>query len=214
MPIQQEPLRAIRDKVSLFSYSQPYKGSFKRVPYDSAQPPPRLSNNPSCKASVDFIQRTLLAHVQSGGISQRGGVGEVTPPHIVLPLTVEPMKPWLCHDACNLNLWLCDLPFALDKLRDLPQYVSKDTFQAIIDDKSGYDHLLVPAYSRTVQGDGLSIPTAHNCRFAAAQLALVWSFTTWSSWAIFWVLISRFLSLSWVYRILGTYLIHRSKFFV
>ena len=59
---------------------------------------------------------------------------------IVLPLTVEPTKPRLCHDARYLNLWLRDMPFSLDGLGDLR--VRKGTYQTALDDKSGYDHIL------------------------------------------------------------------------
>ena len=57
----------------------------------------------------------------------------VDPPFIVLPLTVEPTKPRLCHDARYLNLWMRDMPFSLDKLIDLPRYVGKDTYQTVLD---------------------------------------------------------------------------------
>ena len=66
----------------------------------------------------------------------------MTPPHIVLPLTVEPSKPHLCHDTRYLNLWMKDNPFSLDTLNDLPRYVTKASFQTVLDDKSGYDHII------------------------------------------------------------------------
>ena len=62
-------------------------------------------------------------------------------PYLVLPLTVEPSKPRLCHDARFLNLWMQDKPFTLDGVTDLPRYVSKDSYQTVLDDKSGYDTL-------------------------------------------------------------------------
>lgn len=65
------------------------------------------------------------------------------PPHIVHPLTVEPRKPRLCYDARYLNFWMKDKPFSLDKLGDLPRYVSKASYQTVLDDKSGYDHLFL-----------------------------------------------------------------------
>ena len=36
-----------------------------------------------------------------------------------------------------------DKPFSLDKLGDLPRYVSKASHQTVLDDKSGYDHLFL-----------------------------------------------------------------------
>jgi len=79
-------------------------------------------------------------------------VGEVDPPHLILPLTVEPTKPRLCHDARFLNLWMKDVLFRLDSLMNLPRYVGRDTYQTILDDKSGYDRLFLTKDSRTFFG--------------------------------------------------------------
>ena len=59
----------------------------------------------------------------SGCYQILGKIGECSPPHLVLPLTVEPSKLRLCHDERFLNLWIRDLPFKLDHLKDLPRYV-------------------------------------------------------------------------------------------
>ena len=45
-----------------------------------------------------------------------------------------------------------DKSFKLDSLRDLPRYVSKGSYQTILDDKSGYDHILMTEESRTCFG--------------------------------------------------------------
>ena len=96
------------------------------------------------------MRSTLLDRLASGAISLKGKVGQADPPHLVSPLTVEPTKPRLCHDARFLNLWMRDMPFKLDILWDLPRYVGLDTYQTILDDKSGYDHLLLSVESRTL----------------------------------------------------------------
>ena len=106
----------------------------------------------SCKPLADFVRSTLLDRLQTGAISLMGRVEEVDPPHLILPLTVEPTKPRLCHDARFLNLWMKDVPFRLDSLINLPRYVGRDTYQTILDDKSGYDHLLLTEESRTFFG--------------------------------------------------------------
>ena len=85
----------------------------------------------------------------AGVLDVWGRVGEVTPPHLVLPLTVEPSKPRLCHDERYLNLWIRDLPFRLDHLPHFPRYVLPGHFQTSFDDKSGYQHLLLHPSSRT-----------------------------------------------------------------
>ena len=70
-------------------------------------------------------------------------VNSVAPPRLVLPLTVEPSKPRLCHVERHLNLWIGGLPFKLDHLCDLPRYVLPGHFQSTCDDKSGYQHVLL-----------------------------------------------------------------------
>lgn len=45
-----------------------------------------------------------------------------------------------------------DRPFTLDKVGDLPRYVGKDHYQTVIDDKTGYDHILLNEESRTFFG--------------------------------------------------------------
>ena len=87
----------------------------------------------------------MIDHLVTGMISLMGRVGEVERSHIVLPLTVEPSKPRLCHDARNLNLWMQDKPFSLDSLDDLP-------LQTVLDDKCGYDHILLTESSRSFYG--------------------------------------------------------------
>ena len=92
--------------------------------------------------------RTLLDWVAAGVLDVWGRVGGVTPPHLVVPLPVEPSVPRVCHDERYLNLWIRDLPFRLDHLPDLPRYVLPGHFQTSFDDKSGYQHVLLHSSSR------------------------------------------------------------------
>jgi hypothetical protein len=116
-------------------------------------PPPTVFNNHlSCKPFASFITDSILARIGTGAISLWGKVGEVSPPHLVMPLTVEPRKPRLCNDDRFLNLWTVDRPFKLDRLPNLPRYVHKNSFQTVTDDKSGYDHILLTTNSRTYFG--------------------------------------------------------------
>lgn len=85
----------------------------------------------------------------AGVLSVWGEVGRVAPPHLVLLLTVEPLKPPLCLDVCYLNLWIKDLPFKLDHLSDLPRYVLPGHYQTSFDEKSGYRHVSIHSSSRT-----------------------------------------------------------------
>jgi hypothetical protein len=141
---QSEILGWIKNRVSVQPYFQPYKGRFKGELYNSDRPPrKRFPNNKSCQPFACFVRTTLLDRLKTGAISLLGRVGRVRPPHLVLPLTVEPLKPRLCHDARYLNLWMRDMPFSLDNLSDLPRYVGKYHYQTVLDDKSGYDHILL-----------------------------------------------------------------------
>ena len=47
------------------------------------------------------------------------------PPHVGLPLTVEPTKPRLCINAGFVNLWMKASPFTLDGLSDVARFVYK-----------------------------------------------------------------------------------------
>ena len=74
------------------------------------------------------------------------GLGQVTPPHLVMPITIEPQKPRMCHDERILNCWIKNSPFSLDYITNLPRYVGVGHFQTTFDDKSGYGHVrLQPA---------------------------------------------------------------------
>ena len=64
-----------------------------------------------------------MSRLATGAISLLGKVNHVNPPHLVMPLTVEPSKPRLCNDNRFLNLWIKDSPFTLDSLSTLPRYV-------------------------------------------------------------------------------------------
>lgn len=130
-----------------------FSGTFKGEQYESERPPSEwFENNKRCQPFVNFIRRTLIERVENGAISVLGRVGEVQLPHLVMPLTVEPSKPRLCHDARFLNLWMMDSPVILDHVTDLPRYVFEDSYQTTLDDKSGYDHLLLDDESRTYFG--------------------------------------------------------------
>jgi len=111
-----------------------------------------FGNNKSSDGFHDLIDKTILERVCSGAISLWGRIGTVKPPHLVLPLTVEPTKPRLCHDNRFLDLWMTDRPLKLDNLSHLPRYLEKGSFQTTLDDKSSYDHILLDEPSRTFFG--------------------------------------------------------------
>ena len=105
-----------------------------------------------CGQFQDFITDTVVDWVDAGVLAVWGRVGEVTSPHLVLSLTVEPSKPRLCHHERFLNLWIKDLLFRFDHLPDLPRYVLPGNFQTSFDGKSGYQHVLLHPSWRTFFG--------------------------------------------------------------
>ena len=130
-----------------------FEGSFQGQVYNSPSPPRAyFPNSRTCKAFSEFISETILERVANGSLSVWGKVGEVSPPHLVMPITIEPSKPRMCHDERFLNLWIKDLPFSLDLITDVPRYVCKGSYQTTCDDKSGYDHVRLSADSKTYFG--------------------------------------------------------------
>ena len=109
-------------------------------------------NNPICIQFGDSISTTIRDRFKTGSLVFWGKVGEVQPPHLVMPITIEPSKPRMCHDERFLNLWIKDCPFSLDYLSDLPGYVGPGHYQTVCDDKSGYDHICLTPSSRTLFG--------------------------------------------------------------
>ena len=81
-----------------------------------------------------------MERIESGAIHVWG---KLALPHLVLPITIEPQKPRLCIDARFLNLWMVDTPFSLETLVGIPCFVYPNSCMSKIDDKSGYDHILL-----------------------------------------------------------------------
>ena len=146
-------LEIVQDGVRVERFFTPFKGDFKGQFYHAQTPPAiRINNSAICTQFTDFISDTIVHWVASGVLAVWGEVGVVSPPHLVLPITVEPSKPRLCHDERFLNLWIRDLPFKLDHLSDLPRYVLPGHFQTTFDDKSGYQHVRLHPSSETYFG--------------------------------------------------------------
>ena len=146
-------LEVIRDGVRVDRFFRPFKGKIMGQAYDSEHPPPIiLKNSPTTAKFSQFVSDSIIQWVTAGVLAVWGPVDSVAPPRLVLPLTVEPSKPRLCHDERYLNLWIRDLPFKLDHLCDLPRYVLPGHFQSSCDDKSGYQHVLLHPSSQTYFG--------------------------------------------------------------
>ena len=115
-------------------------------------PQKQFRNHVSCKNFNEFISNEIINRVRTGAFRVWGEVSVDEPPHLVLPLTVEPSKPRLCLDARFLNLWMRNAPFSLDKLSDVTRFVYLNSFMTKCDDKSGYDHILLSEASQSYFG--------------------------------------------------------------
>jgi hypothetical protein len=112
----------IHNLVSVEKFFTHFKGSYEGLNYDCDRPPARIfANSPSCESFADFVNESIAAGLKSGASSLWGKVGN-SPPHLVMPLTIEPSKPRLCHDNRFLILWIKDSPFRLDNLAMIPRY--------------------------------------------------------------------------------------------
>jgi len=99
-PAKERLLSWIRNKVDIFEFRELFSGVYKNSQYCSdLLPAKRLLNHGSCDKSTDFICEEILKRVSSGAVRVWGRVGMVSPPHLILPLTVETTKPRLCVDA-------------------------------------------------------------------------------------------------------------------
>ena len=148
-----EIMEWIRHGVSVKKYMCHFKGDFAGMTYDCHSPPPRVfANHSSCREFSDFVTTELHSRIMVGAVEVWGQVNVDPPPYLVMPLTVEPTKPRLCHDERYLNLWMRDMPFSLDSVVNLTRYVEESHFQTKLDDKSGYDHVLLDSASRPLVG--------------------------------------------------------------
>lgn len=85
----------------------------------------------------------MYERILIGFLSVVRKVGEWVLPHIIMPLTVKPTKPRLCHDDRYINIWTKDTPFQLKNLKHVPRMVEKDMKMITSDEKWGYDHVIL-----------------------------------------------------------------------
>ena len=152
-PKKSEIYSFLSEGVNVKQFFGPFHGTFQGRHFCNSEPPSMAFNNsPSCLRFKDFISRTILERVSNGSLLVWGEVGKVNPPHLVMPITVEPNKPCMCHDERFLNCWIKDCPFTLNYITDLPRYVLPGHFQTSFDVKSGYDHVRLHPSSSTCFG--------------------------------------------------------------
>lgn len=132
----------VESGIDALSFMRSFKGNYKGRSFDSDIPPKQFFPNAlACKSYTSFIRKEINERLKNGSFRLWGKVGECSLPKVIMPLTVEPSKPRLCHDARFINLWTRDLPFNLDTLKDVHRLVEKDAYMICCDEKSGYDHI-------------------------------------------------------------------------
>ena len=104
-----------------------------------------------------YVSEILLPRLSSKGWLMApslfgGKFTRLTLHFLVMPITIKPTKPRMCHDERFLNLWIKDCPCFLDYITDLPRYVAPRHYQTTFDDKSGYDYVRLHPSSFTYSG--------------------------------------------------------------
>lgn len=130
-------------------YFKHFKGRYMGKDYDCASPPPRVFTNnlseeltSTGETARKWAVKKVQQDVRTGAIKCLGKVGEVEPPRVVLPLSVELEKPRLITDARYINLWGDPAPFTLDTVGLVPDTFKRDGMLGDYDHKSGYHHFL------------------------------------------------------------------------
>ena len=86
-------LAIIENGVDVFDFFNPFNGTFQGKTYCSDLPPQMcFPNSVACHPFKEFITATIKDRICYGSTNVIGRVGEVEPPHLVMPITVEPNK--------------------------------------------------------------------------------------------------------------------------
>lgn len=152
-PQKDQIMSWITDGINIREFIVPFHGTYRRKRYHHSFPPDAIfPNNKSCIPHAQIISKEIEKKIAMGAITLLGRVGEVPPPRIVMPFSIEPSKPRLVHDQQYLNCFMKHLPFKLDQVINLPRYLGKESYHTKLDDKSGFDHFLLSEDSRTLVG--------------------------------------------------------------
>ena len=99
-PKRDEILSYVVHGVKISEFFVPFRCDFQGKYYDSAIPPTAFfPNSKSCQGFEEFISATIIDRLTNGSLIVWGRVGEVHPPNLVMPITVEPLK------ASDVSRW-------------------------------------------------------------------------------------------------------------
>ena len=131
----------------------PFRGKFMGRSYDSRSPPRASFKNHNLPEELEkFVDGKIAEEVRAGAARVWGAVGAVEPPHLVLPIGVEPSKPRKLLDARFLNLWCIDVPFKFEGLQLVPDLTDQSDYAFNVDHSSGYWHVALTQDSWTYFG--------------------------------------------------------------
>jgi hypothetical protein len=119
---------------------------------DSSFPPPTiLQNFANCVEHKEDIARHLEEGLGNGSLELLGKVGQVKPPHLVMPLLMiqGSRKSCLCHDERFLNRFMRRIPFSLEGASSIPPLLQEGDYMASSDEKSAYLGIFLTERSRT-----------------------------------------------------------------
>ena len=138
----QQVIDWLTNGVDISSMFRHFKGNFRGKAYDACKPPEvYMPNSGSCRQNSDFVARALEERLRDGSLELLGRYDIWKWPTCIMSLTLEPTKPRLCHDERFLNLFVRDLPFRLDTLREVPRMLDQGDLLCTTDEKLGYDHV-------------------------------------------------------------------------
>jgi ribonuclease HI len=142
-----------KDKVRVSDFFCDFSGVFQGRHYSGSSPPRAKFPNHGLPSHLsEFVGKKIGEAVVAGAVRVWGEVGVVDPPHLVLPIGVEPSKPRMLHDARFLNLWCMSIDFKFEGLHMLPDLMEKGEFGFNIDHTSGYWHIALSEESCTYFG--------------------------------------------------------------
>ena len=102
----------------------PFRGTYRRQQFNHSFPPDNIfPNNKSCIPHAQVISDEIEKKITMGATTVLGRVGEVPPPHIVMPFSIEPSKLRVIHDQQYLNCFMRHCPFKLNQVINLPRYL-------------------------------------------------------------------------------------------
>ncbi|KAK3252032.1 hypothetical protein CYMTET_38656 [Cymbomonas tetramitiformis] len=142
-----------KNGVSILDFFQHFSGTYEGARFDSRTPPKmQFKNHAIPDHLIPWISGKIQDELRWGAIRVWGKEGECSPPHLVMPVGVEPAKPRKLNDARFLNLWCKDIPFTYESVTMLPQILEVGDPAFIMDQANGFFHVRLTEESQQYMG--------------------------------------------------------------